>query len=107
ATCQGLPASLSPVYTLAALAVTPTGARRMVQEEVAKPTLPPVPSALTLDGAGTAPFFGTPHSNNFGIAGADACTGNKVPGIGVVDNPDQVGVTADIFRPNNYTGSGG
>src|SRR5579864_836739 len=49
-TCQQMTPATTPVFLLTSLAITSTGARRMVQEEVAKAIFPPVPSALTLDG---------------------------------------------------------
>jgi hypothetical protein len=103
--CRQMTPPLNPVYLVASLAVSRSGARRMVETEVAKNILPPVPSALTLDGGGAAPFFGTPHSNNFGIGGTDACNAANVkPAIGVVTPADQVGVSGDVFRPADYTG---
>ncbi|MBV9146527.1 MAG: hypothetical protein JO065_11460, partial [Acidobacteria bacterium] len=56
-----------PVYTLTTLAISPTKARRMLQYEIARIMVPPVPAALTM--VGPNPNFGTPHSNNFGING--------------------------------------
>lgn len=106
--CANMNPPMSPVYLVASLAVSRQGARRMVETEVAKNFFPPVPSPLTLDGAGAAPFFGTPHSNNFGISGTDvpACSAQVKPAIGVTTPADQVGVTGTLFRPGNYTGAG-
>ena len=103
-----------PVYTLTALAVTPSGSRRMVQAEIAEDRLNFSPtSALTMDGTGDT--YSAPHSNNFGVNGIDSTgcgamtTGPAIPAIGVTDNADVAAVTGDIpnGRTNNYTGSGG
>jgi Tfp pilus assembly protein PilV len=103
-----------PVYTMTALAVTPSGSRRMVQAEIAEDRLNfSATSALTLDGTGDT--YGAPHSNNFGVNGIDSTgcgsttTGPAIPAIGVTDNPDITTVTGGIpnGRANNYTGSGG
>ena len=95
----------------------------MLQYEIARVALPPVPAALTM--AGPNPNFGTPHSNNMGINGNDGCTtpGHQavnIPAIGtttdVAANGDaSATVTASnsaatianaIFRPGNVTGPG-
>jgi len=103
-----------PVYTLTALAVTPTGSRRMVQAEIAEDRLNFAASAaLTMDGTGDTASM--PSSNNFGVNGIDSAgcgattTGPALPGIGVTDNPDVTTVAGAIpnNRKNNYTGSGG
>ena len=103
-----------PVYTMTALAVTPTGSRRMVQAEIAEDRLNfNAPAALTLDGTGDTASM--PNSNNFNINGTDtggcgATTINpSVPAIGVGSAADVVTVSGDIpnGRVHNYTGSGG
>ena len=101
-----------PVYMVTALAVTPSGSRRMVQAEVAEDRLNfSPPSALTLDGTGDV--FAGGNSNNWGVNGNDASgcgsatTGAPVHAIGVPDNPDIAPVSAGAPRPKNYTGSGG
>lgn len=94
----------------------------MLQYEIARITLPPVPAALTM--AGPNPNFGTPHSNNFGINGNDGCATaghdtTNVPAIGTTtdvgngaESASQVAsdsattVAGDIFRPGNFTGPG-
>ncbi|HEV2522753.1 MAG TPA: hypothetical protein VGT24_10275 [Candidatus Acidoferrales bacterium] len=106
-----------PVYVLTALAVTPTGSRRMVQTEIAEDTLNfTAPGPLTLDGP--TPVFSNPTSNNFAVTGTDqgGCgatpTGTNTPAI-VVSNPAaQTLVTNDISgqspnRSNHYTGVDG
>ena len=103
-----------PVYSVTALAVTPSGSRRMVQAEISEDRLTfTAPAALTLDGAG--PSASMPNSNPYNINGNDSTgcgsstTGAGVPAVGVVTNPDVTTVTGDIpsNRKNNYTGSGG
>jgi hypothetical protein len=102
-----------PVYTMTALAVTPSGSRRMVQAEIADRLNFSATSALTLDG--TSDTFSAPHSNNFVVNGIDSTgcgsttTGPAIPGIGVTDNADVTTVTSAIpnGRTGNYTGSGG
>ena len=103
-----------PVYTLTALAVTPTASRRMVQAEIAEDRLNfSASAALTMDGAGDT--FSAPHSNPFNVNGIDSpgcgatTTGPAIPGLGVTSNADVSTVTGAIpnGRDNNYTGSGG
>ena len=95
----------------------------MLQYEIARFSLPPVPAALTM--AGPNPNFGTPNSNNMGISGIDGCTtaGHQqvnLPGIGtttdVAANGDAsasdtatnaaAAISAAIFRPQMVTGLG-
>jgi hypothetical protein len=105
--CKGMTPSMVPVYLVTSLAITPTGSRRMTQMEVAR-SMFRIPSALTLDGDKAWTTFGTPTSNNYGVAGRDACNGGAVlPGIGVTSDADDAGVTADIFRPSLFTGETG
>ncbi len=108
------PPDYLPVYTLTALAVTPSGSRRMVQAEIAEDRLSFTAVApLTLDGTGDV--LSAPNSNNFAVNGNDTAgcgattTGPALPAVGVTDNPDITTVTGDIpnNRKNNYTGSGG
>ena len=96
------------MYMLTALAIAPTAttvnkAKRMIQYEVAKIALPPVPSALTL--AGPTPNASFPNSNNYYIngndvyaAGADPanpnCGGINQPAIGTVQDVGSGGQTA-------------
>jgi hypothetical protein len=103
-----------PVYTMTALAVTPSGSRRMVQAKIAEDRLNfNASAALTLDGTGDTASM--PNSHNFGISGTDvggcgATTINSaVPAIGVGSNADVNTVAGAIpnGRTNNYTGSGG
>ena len=117
-----------PVYTVTSLAITPAGARRMLQYEIARITVPPVPAAVTL--AGPNPTFNPPHSANFGINGNDAnsCAAsghaaNNVPAIGTTtdagsgsETPTQVAsdaatnvagtLTGPGVKTSNFTGAG-
>jgi hypothetical protein len=102
-----------PVYTMTALAVTPTGSRRMVQAEISEDRLNfNASAALTLDGTGDTASM--PSSNNFGINGNDTAgcgvttTGAPVPSIGVGSAADVTTLDSAIpnNRKNNYTGSG-
>jgi len=108
------PPDFLPVYTVTALAVTPSGSRRMVQAEIAEDRLNfSASAALTMDGTGDT--FSAPHSNPFNVNGIDSAgcgattTGPAIPGLGVTDNADVTTVTGAIpnGRDNNYTGSGG
>jgi Tfp pilus assembly protein PilX len=100
-----------PVYVLTALAVTPSGTRRMVQTEVAEDKFPfSTPSALTMDGNLTT--FSGGASNQWGVNGNDSpgcgvgTTGPPVHAIGVLNAAGIASVTAGISRPNNISGSG-
>lgn len=99
-----------PVYTITSLAVTPSGARRMLQAEVAKMVFPPLPASLTLDGPLPNGNYNGLNSNNSGIKGIDQAAtpclpgGNK-PSIGTYDDPSIPNV--NLTRPiaTNYTGN--
>jgi hypothetical protein len=108
--------NLKSIYLVTALAITNTGARRMVQYEVAAISLPPFPSALTMDGNG--PFLVPAVSNAFTLSGnnKDSCgpPAPNMPGIGAVSDPAKTQIYNDIMnppggapRPGNYTGSSG
>ncbi len=107
------PASTTPpVYMVTALAVTPSGTRRMVQNEVAQNvmTMPSFSGALSLDG--TSDSFSAASSNSYNVSGSDhaGCGGRAtsavVPAIGVNDAADVTSVSAAIpsNRKTNYTG---
>lgn len=106
-------AGLRTVYMVTSLAVTPNGSRRLTQAEVAKFSLPPIPSALTL--LGPNPTYGAPTSNNFVVQGTDHAnslcsniTGDPQPGVGVSNATADATFTASIpiNRLDHYTGSG-
>lgn len=109
-----------PVYILTALAVTPSGSRRMIQAEVAEDKLTfTAPSALTLPG--TVDTFNGGNANGWGVSGVDTgptsqnptagcgstSTGGTVPAIGVPNAADQTLVDNGIpnGRVNNYPGT--
>jgi hypothetical protein len=102
-----------PVYLLTALAMTPSGSRRVLQYELTRDSLDlSFPGALTLNGTGdvmggsaSKPFQvqGSDHSGCGGSAGASGA-----PAIAVSDSADRAGVTLGIpsNRWSNYTGGG-
>ncbi len=64
----------------------------MIQYEVAKVAIPPMPSALTV--AGHDPVIsGLPNSNNLTMNGTDACGGPAVPAIGTTTDVGIGGLT--------------
>jgi Tfp pilus assembly protein PilX len=109
---QNLTSTGQQVYRLTALAVTPSGSRRLLLYEVAGSPLVPLnfPSALTLDGP--AATYKGPASNVFNVDGNDhaststgACgTPNQAarPAVGDTSNAGNV---LSFPKPNNYTGS--
>jgi Tfp pilus assembly protein PilX len=99
-----------PVYILTALAVTPTGTRRMIQAEMAENKYPfTAPSALTMDGH--LDTFSGGASNQWGVSGNDspgcgvAAVGPPVHAIGVLDPGDVGTVDAGVKRNSNVTSS--
>lgn len=108
-----------PIYIITALAVTPTGTRRMVQTEVAEDRFPfTTPSALTINGTGDT--FGDGSSSQWNVNGNDsagcgvAALGPSVHGIGVTDGsagPPATGdvgnIDSNLKRPKDVTGAGG
>lgn len=109
ATCGGN----TPVYVVTALAITPSGTRRMVQAELTPSSpMPTMPAALVMDGtcaaADATVCFGTPHSANYGIHGQDQSNAaNLKPAIGVLGTGSQTIVDNALFRPANYDGATG
>jgi len=106
-----------PVFVITALAVTPSGSRRMVQMEVAEDQLTfTAPAALTLDG--TNDTFAGGDSANYSVNGSDqgGCgsspTTASVPAVGVPNDTDAASVAAAIIanvgttKATNYSGSG-
>jgi len=113
-----------PVYVMTALAVTPSGSRRMVQAEASATTFPSLPGAMTLDGSG--PTYSAPSSNAFTVTGNDqsgpqSSNPNAPPGcpsgqpaqyaLGGFDANSvsgKNGLDSDVSkRPASYTGAGG
>ena len=109
---------LLPVYVITALAVTPSGSRRMVQMEAAQDqVIFTAPAALTLDG--TSDSFAGGNSTNYQINGNDqggcgsAAGLHRVPAVGVNDGAKGTPNTGDVGtvisgipngRIGNYTG---
>jgi hypothetical protein len=107
------------VWLLTSLAVTPTGARSMVQMEVASPVLGwGSGGALTLDGPNPI-IDAMPNSVNLYIRGNDANTCGETaevdhPAIAGYDDPNANPPTASVEtiidslpRPDHYLGAGG
>jgi Tfp pilus assembly protein PilX len=109
------------VYVITALAVTPSGSRRMVQMEVAQDQLDfNAPAALTLDG--TNDSFSGGNSQNYTIdgnnhtgCGVTSTGGTPVPAVGVstgakgTPNTGEVNTVVNGIpngRTGNYTGLG-
>lgn len=127
ATCQAAFSAgvdASPVYVVTALAVTPTGSRRIGQYELASLNVAAPPVALGLDGP-AAVFNPTPSSNNYFINGTDSgaagytssggagsCTptGATVPAVTTGDAAGVNNITTQLAGPPNrsahYTGTG-
>jgi len=103
-----------PVYELTALAVTPSGSRRMVQYEISQNTLPPIPGAIVFDGP-TPDFNTNPHSAAFNVTGVDTHTGPNggvgcpaaanEPGLGGYNATAAANLTTQTNRPGSYAGS--
>lgn len=108
------------VYTVTALAVTPSGGRRMLQYNASPVGLNlTFPSALTLDGPGAS--YGGPSSNPFTASGGDLsgsggepASCNNVPvtppkyALGATSAADANNVAGGIpgNRTSHYTGAG-
>ena len=125
ASCAAYPATPTylPVYTITALAETPSGSRRMVQAEVAAQTFPSVPGPMVFDGA--SPVFGVPNSSVFSVDGTNHSSSTNALGPGAscpnggpteyalgAFGPTPAAAAAAVAtlqadgnnRPNNYTG---
>src|SRR6201987_6039079 len=109
------------VYVITALAVTPSGSRRMVQMEAAQDQLDfNAPAALPLDG--TSDSFAGGNSNNYSIdgnnhtgCGVTTTGGTPVPAVGVSTGTKGTPNTGEVStvingipngRMGNYTGAG-
>jgi hypothetical protein len=113
----------TPVYVLTALAVTPSGSRRMLQMDVATSIIPNIPGAMVMDGALASFTPGT--SAAFQACGMDgiSCDGSTThppqngtvcpphgnePAVGTYDNASAANANAAILgvgRTGSYTGS--
>ncbi len=105
------------VFTVTALARTPTGGQRLLQYKVAPIFIDlNLPSALTFDGP--SPTYNAPSSNPFMMNGNDRSGTNHTscpipaqtakPSIGVVRNADENGIQNQIpiNRQDHYVGAG-
>jgi hypothetical protein len=111
ASCQAASGTFYQVYELTALATTPSGSRRMVQFETTTAGLPPMPGAITFDGANPN-FSNNPNSAAFGVTGNDAhtgCAGAPInqPAIAAFDASSATTISGQLNRPGSYTGTGG
>lgn len=110
ASCQATAQTLYQVYELTAMAVTSTGSRRVVQFETTTIGMPPMPGAMTFDGA-NPDYSNNPHSAAFNVTGTDAnsCGGtpSNQPAIAAFDAASQGTITGQLNRPGSYTGTGG
>jgi Tfp pilus assembly protein PilX len=114
ASCAAANGNYQPVYELTALAVTPSGSRRMTQYEITRGAFPPFPGAMILDGTG-ADFSTNPHSNHLHASGTDAAQGPNAgsgcpaavnqPAIGTTDAATATTVGGQLNDPGDFTGS--
>jgi hypothetical protein len=123
--CNGSGANLLPVYRLTALAVTPSGSRRMLQYEVVQEALSLVlPGALTIDGpiaAGASSICGSGSTcnssgaylsggnpNSKGPSNVPACSStNILPAIATADATSATNLASAISANKaNIVGSG-
>jgi hypothetical protein len=115
----------TPVYVLTALAVTPSGSRRMVQMDVATDTIPNIPGAMVMDGPTSSANFGPGSSNAFLATGIDQSSSTNTlrpqngtvcpppgsePAVGGYNAASAIAVTNSFTgggpnRSGNYTGS--
>lgn len=129
ATCQDLTPAATPVYLLTSLAVSSTGARKMVQADVALNPSSAFPYGLygTGTGCGVVSFTGNGTTDSFdgskgtyaathtstggdiGSNGNVSLTGNALIGGSVGVMPPALGqpIVAGACPPSNYTISGG
>jgi hypothetical protein len=113
ASCAAANGNYLPVYELTALAVTPSGSRRMTQYEVSRTSFPPIPGAMVFDGPN--PVYGAPNSNAFNVSGADADQGPNggagcgaaanQPALGGYNNAAVTSLNGQLNRPGSYTSS--
>jgi hypothetical protein len=124
ATCQTTNQNYFPVYEITSFAVTPTGAQRMLQEEVVQDRLNlTLPAAFTIDGppgsggssicasGDTCSSGGDYITGNEPVSGgpdATCATGSSVPAIAADSAADESTLaTAVTSNKTNITGTGG
>jgi len=118
ATCSALGSGYEPVYVLTALAVTPSGSRRMMQAEAAALNFN-LPGAMIFDGpnpvynnASSAAFTVTGNdqnssSNSLGPQGVTCPSPFNEPAIGAYDANSTTALSGDVSnRATSYTGNG-
>jgi len=118
--CKAANPSYTPVYELTALAVTPSGSRRMRQYEASQTPFPAIPGAFVFDGSN--PSFNPPNSSAFNVMGNDVAQGPTAgvgcdagvnqPALGVYDpfdatpaGPIQTAMAGPPNRSGQYTSS--
>jgi hypothetical protein len=106
--CSNSNTNLAPVYEITSFAVTASGTRRMLQEEVSPDTVNlPLAGALTVDGPGllanTVCASGTTCSTSgdylTGTEPASCPSTNVMPAIAVADSTSQADIAAGV-NPN-------
>src|SRR5258708_12696381 len=117
ASCKTANPSYMPVYELTALAVTPSGSRRMRQYEASQTPFPSIPGAFVFDGSN--PSFNPPNSAAFNVMGNDVAQGPTAgvgcdaavnqPALGAYDNGSVATLDGNIQgnpdRSPQYTSS--
>ncbi len=117
ASCKTANPSYTPVYELTALAVTPSGSRRMRQYEASQTPFPSIPGAFVFDGSN--PSFNPPNSAAFNVMGNDVAQGPTAgvgcdaavnqPALGAYDNGSVATLDGNIQgnpdRSSQYTSS--
>jgi Tfp pilus assembly protein PilV len=117
ASCKLANSSYLPVYELTALAVTPSGSRRMRQYEIYQTPFPGIPGAFVFDGSN--PSFNPPNSSAFNVSGTDVAQGPNAgagcdpginqPALGAYDNTSVATLDGDMVGPpdrsSQYTSS--
>jgi hypothetical protein len=86
---------VGPLYIVTALAITPSGSRRIGQYETAAEDITPPPGALSLDGPGYGPptnpnhVFANPSSNQYYVNGNDGSAPSGSPPAKAGCTPNQ------------------
>lgn len=112
ASCKVANPSYLPVYELTALAVTPSGSRRMRQYEIYQTPFPGIPGAFVFDGSN--PSFNPPSSSAFNVSGTDVAQGPNAgagcdpavnqPALGAYDNGSVNTLDTDMVGPPDRSG---
>jgi Tfp pilus assembly protein PilX len=112
ASCKVANPGYLPVYELTALAVTPSGSRRMRQYELSRTPFPGIPGAFVFDGSN--PSFNPPNSSAFSVSGTDVAQGPTAgvgcdpavnqPALGAYDNSSVATLDGDMVGPPDRSG---